>query len=204
MNVEQILAKIDERAPALKLTDNALSLKMSNSKDTIRNWRRAVREGKGNSGVHSASIDKLATALGVSVAWLTEANPKPFSGFAENAAAPWRPKTPASERTIKETLAPQSKRPELFQLRTGDPGFGHFAGDILIVDMNAEAKQDDLVLANIVDLETGDGHTVLRRLLPPYIVPSDPEKCADLIDNNRVVIMGKVVASFRSTMRGSI
>jgi transcriptional regulator with XRE-family HTH domain len=70
MKMADILSRIDQRRAELKLADRAISLKANGSTDLIRNWRRALAEGKTNSSANHANLDRVAQALGVSLEWL--------------------------------------------------------------------------------------------------------------------------------------
>ena len=74
MEMTEILARLDawiaqQKADGASVSDQSLSLEATGSKDTIRNWRRAMRTCK-ESG---ATLDKLASvarAMRVSESWL--------------------------------------------------------------------------------------------------------------------------------------
>lgn len=68
----EILARIDERLAALKLTDNAAS-KLAGKPDAIRNARRAV-DSPNRQGITLATLEALATALQTDVSWLADGN----------------------------------------------------------------------------------------------------------------------------------
>ncbi|WP_112312514.1 LexA family protein [Pseudogemmobacter bohemicus] len=75
---------------------------------------------------------------------------------------------------------------------------GYREGDFILVDtFQAErAKAGDVVIAQIYDRQ-GSATTVLRQFQPPVLVcPKDLS--VHVVDNNNVVIMGKVTASWRT------
>lgn len=77
---------------------------------------------------------------------------------------------------------------------------GYRPGDFLIVDLEDEAEAGDVVCAQIYDWQAASARTVLRLYQPPYLVAAakDPARYRpELVDNDKVVIKGVVVASFR-------
>ena len=77
MDINKILAKIDEAKKPLKLSDRALSLKASGSTELIRNWRRAAAAGTPITG-NGRSLSEVAQVLNISVEELLgdEMNPE--------------------------------------------------------------------------------------------------------------------------------
>jgi transcriptional regulator with XRE-family HTH domain len=74
MELPAILERIDKHRTQLGLSDRALSLRASGSGDLIRNWRRAVAEGKASS-VNHVSLQSVANALGVTIEALLDSQP---------------------------------------------------------------------------------------------------------------------------------
>lgn len=76
---------------------------------------------------------------------------------------------------------------------------GYLPGDILIVDLNATPRSGDVVCAQVYD-RAGKAETVMRVYEHPFLVAAtfDPSLFKPLlVDNDRVVVRGVVVASFR-------
>lgn len=69
MALNSIIERIDERRVPLNLTDRALSIRAGLSGDAMRNLRRRVDDP--GAGASQRSLEGLAAALGVSVAWLS-------------------------------------------------------------------------------------------------------------------------------------
>lgn len=67
--LKDILDRIEGRLEAVGLTATEASRRAGLSPDAIRNFRRAVRDGK-ESGASTKTLDKLAPILGVSLTWL--------------------------------------------------------------------------------------------------------------------------------------
>ncbi|RVK75449.1 hypothetical protein CN154_15205 [Sinorhizobium meliloti] len=76
---------------------------------------------------------------------------------------------------------------------------GYLPGDVMMVDLNARPDVGDVVCALVYD-RTGRAETVFRIFEDPFLVAAtmDPNLMKPLlIDNDRVIVSGVVVASFR-------
>lgn len=77
---------------------------------------------------------------------------------------------------------------------------GYLRGDVVIVDMNAAAEPQDAVCAQVNDWKGGGAETVWRVFMPPYLVGAAHDRTAYkplLVDNDRVIVKGVIVESFR-------
>lgn len=150
------------------------------------------------------NLTALARTLGVSPSWLIEGRGDNAQGFGERELDAWTPPAKSGERPdldfarIARLLAPAARHPSTMQIRIDAPGCGLSAGDVLVIDMNATAQAGDIVIAQVADLSSGDARTVIRRYLPPYLVPLDPAGETFVVDGVRISIMGKLAASFRA------
>jgi hypothetical protein len=70
MDMPEILRLIDERIAALHTSDAAVSFEATGSKDTIRNWRRAVSEGR-RAGANTAKLQAVGRVLGIDLTFET-------------------------------------------------------------------------------------------------------------------------------------
>ena len=77
---------------------------------------------------------------------------------------------------------------------------GYKPGDYFLLDGSATPKGGDAVIAQIYDWKSGTAQTVFRQFEPPYLLTaaathrrSKPE----IVDNERVVIKGVVLRSWR-------
>lgn len=156
-----------------------------------------------------ANLQALASELGTSFMWLAEgklANDPP-SGFSSSAAEPWTSK-PSGERpdfhtapeTLIKTVAPRARNGSTWRARASAPLFGILSDDVLIVDLKRNAREGEIVLATVADLNTGSATTVLRKLATPYLLSADPADTTSplVVDGVRTVVMGPVVAVVRS------
>lgn len=76
---------------------------------------------------------------------------------------------------------------------------GYIPGDILMVDLNARPSPGDVVCAQVYD-RTGKAETIFRLYEHPFLVAASLDAALlkpHLIDNDRVVVRGVVIASFR-------
>lgn len=76
---------------------------------------------------------------------------------------------------------------------------GYMPGDVLMVDLNARPQPGDVVCAQVYD-RNGKAETVFRIFEDPFLVAVSFDRSLFkplLIDNDRVVVRGVVIASFR-------
>jgi hypothetical protein len=204
MDLAAILRRIDQRIAALKTTDRAVSLRATNSADTIRNWRRRVAEGDGG-GASTRTLTKVADALEVSPQWLINGTPTSAAGFAEAEVLPWAGGDDSSESegptaSIVALLAPRARQPALYQLAKPAPLFALLAGDVIIIDLGRAPQDGDLALVRHTDPATGDDavSTIMQKI-GDFLVQSPAAGPGSMMrhDSNYVSIAGPVVASFR-------
>lgn len=85
MDMERILQRIDRRLEVLRLTPAAASRQATGSTDTIRNWKRALKEGR-EVGATTRKLIPLAAVLKTTPSWLID-------GEGEEEAHPVRQRT---------------------------------------------------------------------------------------------------------------
>jgi len=76
---------------------------------------------------------------------------------------------------------------------------GYLPGDVLMVDLNARPEPGDIVCAQVYD-RNGKAETVFRIFEDPFLVAATLDRSIMkpwLVDNDRVVVRGVVIASFR-------
>lgn len=154
------------------------------------------------------NLRAIARVLGTSFIWLAEGtrpNERP-AGLSENEVTPWMPPkrsgrlpdATADSQALVRLLAPRARQTSV--TRTGALLFGILPGDLLVIDLKAPARDGDIVLATVADLNTGFATTILRKLATPYLLSPDPQDAGAPVvaDGNRTVIMGPIVAVARS------
>lgn len=210
MDMIALLDRISARAAALKLSESELSM-AAGSRDLIRNWRRAAREGREIQARHSSLAD-IAAKLGVSTAWLIEGdssdddnNPTQPAGFAEPIASfEFRPTPPRADdpepiAAIRAVMAPGVSTPATFEVREDMPWLSICRGDILVVDLSRLAKSGDLALASIATDSTEN--TAIVRVAEPWAIegPGHAPRLHHL-SSGQVNIRYPVVGLIRKTL----
>lgn len=134
----------------------------------------------------------------------TAAELKP--GFSESDAAAWVPKDgPRSEDISTIAKAHGGDKPGIDVWRVKSRALalaGYLEGDFMLVDSNQRdrCRAGDVVIAQVYDWNAGAATTILRRFEAPVLVAAsaDPgDWGTHVVDGNNVVIMGKVIASWR-------
>lgn len=126
-------------------------------------------------------------------------------GFAESDAAAWIPGPGMDEsgnvRSIAQVLGADRPGVDVWRVKSRAMALaGYLEGDFMLVDTHAaeRARAGDVVIAQIYTRTSAT--TVLRRFEPPVLVAAsaDPEEGrVRVVDGTNVVIMGKIVASWR-------
>ena len=80
MNMQEILTRIDERLAATSQSASAASSAATGSPDTIRNWKRALKDGR-EPGATIGSLAKLADVLQCQLPWLIGGSLDPASAM---------------------------------------------------------------------------------------------------------------------------
>lgn len=175
MDMNAVLERISAKRAELGLSDAELS-QVAGSRDLIRNWRRAARDGHTIQARHG-SLEAIATRLGVSLAWLTtgEAGPNgDLVGFSEAITsfvmAPTAPRgdEPQSIAAIRAVMPSSTSTPATFKAHEDMPWFAICGGDILVADLARLPKSGDLALATI---QRGGGETTtVVRIAEPWAI----------------------------------
>ena len=178
MEMKAVLDRITARREALGMSEAALSAR-AGSRDLIRNWRRAMDKGQDINARHD-SLEAIARALNVTVAWLTDDAAPPTAdrsaqanGMAETAApyaiAP-QPVTPDDPQAILRALWGRvATTPATFRLAAALPAFGLGAGDVLVADLARLPQPGELALVTMTEDDTASAATMVCRYLPPFL-----------------------------------
>lgn len=211
MQMKDVLQRIATRAAELGLSETAVSAR-SKSRDTIRNWRRAVEKGQNPSARHD-TLSNIAQTLCVSEDWLINgkgepqtiapAAPAPVQGLAEG-ATPFTLKPHATEindpqQALRAIFGPAATTPALYRVSTNLPAFEIAAGDVLLADLARLPSPGEIALARVVDEETASAVTVVCRYLPPFLVTGEmgPQVQTLRVDDPGVTVRHPVVGSIR-------
>lgn len=76
---------------------------------------------------------------------------------------------------------------------------GYLPGDILMVDLNMQPRSGDAVCAQVYDRQ-GKAETIMRIYEHPFLIAASSDPAARrplLVDDEKVLIRGVIVASFR-------
>lgn len=206
MDLQGLISRIDLRSAELGLNDSRIAA-LSGQGEPIRNWRRALAEGR-DLNPRLDSLRKVAAVLNVPLTWLTDGTgyaeqAEPLAGFQESDTVLWKApdgRDATDPSSIVALLAPGLKRPATLQLRTAQPGFLLMQGDVLVIEQAREARRGDVVVVNYDEHGDGHGVTLVRRYLPPYLVGGaayEENRILTVDDSGRAAIIGTVVASFR-------
>lgn len=211
MEMADILARIDAHRLPMGISDSHLS-EAAGSRDLIRNWRRAVAEGRSVSARHD-KLEQVARAMGITLADLLgqsiatappRAQPTARApGFADS-ATPFtlRPHAPAPDAPLPQISAlfgPSITSPATFRLGCDLPGFALSRGDILVVDLARLPNPGELAIVTLLDDATATATNLPRRYLPPFLLAGETNSGADMlrVDNPNVTVRYPVVASIR-------
>ncbi|MDO6483073.1 helix-turn-helix domain-containing protein [Shimia thalassica] len=127
------------------------------------------------------------------------ADPAP-SGFSEPTAAPFSPKNATTTNRAIKDLFPKTKHITTYTLSQSIPGFLLSSDDILIIELQGTPKDGDLVIANLVDMDTGEAKTVARRKFSDWLIPADMKIPANNTntENPSCSILGIISGSIRN------
>lgn len=125
------------------------------------------------------------------------------AGFSDGEAAPWHGPEIARNRIAPMVTALGGGRPgvDVWQIMTDSLWLhGLLKGDFCLVDthLSERTRAGDLVMAQVY--EAGGATTVVRRHEPPVLIKdtTNPRELrVRVVDNVNVVILGKIIASWR-------
>lgn len=184
MKLGEILVRIDQARAGKNLSDAAISRAAGGSDDLLRNWRRQVRDGKTDAGANARTLAAVAKALDISAAWLMtgqdeELAPDPVNtGFAET-AAPFSFATTDSggdpAAALRTLYGGRASSLATYRLAASLPVFNLVESDVLIVDLGRLPEPGDIAIVTIADDNAATTTTVVKRYLPPFLVPGTTE-----------------------------
>lgn len=124
--------------------------------------------------------------------------PETPPGFGEGAAKAYAFPKAYFAQDIMRYIAPAARHPAPFLVTRAEPAFALLTGDVVIVDLNSTAKDDDIVLITRL-IEAGSAVTQFRRLITPWLVAGDGTTPSDRVDDTtgQIAIMGTVSGVLR-------
>ncbi|MBY0421234.1 MAG: hypothetical protein K2Q06_02945 [Parvularculaceae bacterium] len=173
------------------LSPSVLAERAGISASTLTRFLAAAESDERQSYLSATTIEKLCRHYRVKP-------PGVQQGFDDGDAAPWREVDP------RDAVARLSTRPATDIWRVSTPALesaGYRVGDLLLVDLNAEPRAGDVVIAQRYDFDAGRAETILRIFEPPFLVAASNEPALRkplMVDGaGAVVIKGVVLASYR-------
>lgn len=207
--MQAILDRIRQRCDELKLSEAAVAQK-GGSRDLIRNWRRALADGKVVSARYG-SLEAIAKALHVTPEWLIHGAgdaPPPAPalsphGMAEALTpftlAPAATQGDDPQGAIRAIFGRTATTPGLFRVHKNLPAFELAKGDVVLADLARLPEPGEIAIVRVVDEVQASAKTLVCRYLPPYLTMGKigPEVPVLRIDDPGVTVRHPVVGSIR-------
>jgi hypothetical protein len=205
MDMQAVLERISQREADLGLSDSEVS-QVAGSRDLIRNWRRAAREGRTIQARHGSLVD-IAGKLGVTLAWLVDGDhtsPAPIkpSGFAAPVTGfsftpgPTRQDDTPAIAALRAVMTPGVNTPASYEVAVDMPAHAICRGDILVADMSRLPKSGDLALATMQG--DGDDITTIVRLAEPWAILHDGSRAIlHNISDSAIILRHPIVGLIR-------
>ncbi len=106
-------------------------------------------------------------------------------------------------RMMISALCPELVNPEVYRARVSALAAGIMAGDLLVVQLGADAQPGDLVVTTIANVEQDTQTTLIRQFWPPLVVPlsqDDPYPAMAANESQSAAI----VACVKAVARGGV
>lgn len=130
-----------------------------------RSHMSEIISGNGNPSV--TLLRAIADVLSVDIPDLFA---KPATGFAEAAVTPLDLSGSNSSASLAHVVAPDIVTPEYYRINRDMIALGLLSGDVLIVEKTNKAQNGDMVVVNVIDPDTQESETELRRVAMPWLV----------------------------------
>ncbi|GAA6190871.1 helix-turn-helix domain-containing protein [Phaeobacter sp. NW0010-22] len=132
----------------------------------------------------------------------TPAQENVVPGFAEPEASAFTPKPNSKLSDAISILYPSIKHPSVYQISGPAMGFMVAAGDLLVLDLNASPQRGDLCLATLVDTDTGEAKTVLRKWIDGWLISNHATNSINHIDdtNPSTALVGIICGTIRNSI----
>lgn len=163
------------------------------------NLRKLMREPDWPHPLSDAVKRKISAATGVPLPG--EQRPRQVPGLAEPDVRHYQPgpaeEIPFSGRNGADWWSVETK---LLNLE------GYMPGDLVLVDLNETPRSGDVVVAQVTQSGNGKVETVFRKYEPPFLTCRTTEASyprPELVDGERVIVMGVVVSAWRKRARNA-
>lgn len=161
----------------------------------------------GHRGITADAAERYGAVFGVDASWILFGqgrgpkvdSPAPsIPGFSDGDVAPFRAEQSVQDMAFRIARSShQIDHPTLWTVKTAYPGLALLAKDVLVADLRATSPATgDIVIVQIIDPDTGEAETRLRRYMPPYLTDGTAGDLTQ-IDPDHTTIMGTVRATLR-------
>ncbi|MDZ4382836.1 MAG: hypothetical protein U0942_16005 [Parvibaculum sp.] len=163
------------------------------------NLRKLMREPDWPHPLSDAIKRKISAATGVALPG--ESRPSRMPGLSEPEVRQYQPAPdedmPFSERNGADWWKVETR---LLNLE------GYLPGDAVLVDMNETPRANDIVVAQVTQQGSQKVETVFRKYEPPFLTCRTTDASyprPELVDGDRVIVMGVVVSAWRKRARSA-
>lgn len=190
-------AWIEAVARHMNLSPSKLALQSGMAASTVT---RYLNDGTGTIGISQKSLERISQFSGVPVHRMPGERP---NGFQEDDAIPLDRSETVTDRTRRAVDAIADGRNHVFPLEMKGWALdmqGILPGDVLIFDMNARPKPDDVVCVQRVDWTSGEADTLVRIYKPPMVIAHSAKLgpiASLMVDEDQVSIRGVMIGAIR-------
>jgi hypothetical protein len=187
---------LDDLMVKRRLSARAIAEKGEVSPSTVY---RAL-DADGSFVMSTKTLGKIAAAYNLQLPeGLRSGNAPEIAGF-DDELSPYR--ATSGTKTPHNSNVELSNTQSLWQIASLSLNLeGYMPGDVVEIDSATKPLPNDIVCAQVYNLQRGSAETVLRKFLPPYLLTRSTDWQAEsqplYIDNQRVVIVGTVIAMRR-------
>lgn len=185
-------------AAYLNMSPSALAKNSGNAASTVT---RYLNDATDTVGISQRTLDRIAQYSGIPVLRLPgEAT---GAGYQEPDAIPIENSEKATGWIVNAVDAARAGRNNVtaFEMRGWALDLsGILPGDILVFDLQARARPDDVVLVEAMDFATGKAETLVRLYKPPFVLAHSAKLGMQkpmTVDEDRVSIRGVMIAAIR-------
>lgn len=186
-------------AASMNLSPSALAKNSGNAASTVT---RFLNDTTNTIGISQRTLERIAEYSGVPVHRMPgERGP---GGFAEPDVVEFEKSEKASEWMKDAVAAIRAGRNHVFAFEMRSWALdqsGIRPGDVLVFDMQARPRPDDVVCVQVADWSTGEAETVVRIYKPPFVMTHSAKlglQAPLAVDEDRVSLRGVMLACIRA------